>query len=391
MRFAGTSTNWRRRVAASKGAVANSTVPVSTGVVPSIDRQTVLIVERGSGGHRLCFVRILAEAAVDQGASVLLALARDITDANAFEVHLASLSGQVKIVLAPDTLDGIRQLSEEHSAHLTVIPDGDRIPIELIKARGWRGHGQLRVLIMRSGRTTFDLSGLRLVVKTGMINICSLQRSVRMVRLISALQVERRSGGRVASTVDPVGSFATMAQVDQLRGEWQMDPARYWCIVIGAVNARKNLGMVVEAALLSRWPKPAGIVVAGTITPAVMSALDARRKALSDAGIELRVHDRLLTNVEFDAALGAADCVIVAHSNEGPSSVLAKAAVGGTRILAAGARSLREDCANMSEGATWVPLTIPAISGALEECAKLPRPGGSLVQTPSEFTGALLW
>ncbi len=133
---------------------------------------------------------------------------------------------------------------------------------------------------------------------------------------------------------------STPQAVANLRREWDLDDSRYWFGIIGAIDERKNVSLVMAAAQ-GLPPGQVGLLVAGRFS-------DATRESLREFGAELpggvRLVDRVLTDEELDAAVAAVDCVVLAHSNEGPSGLFGKAVRAGTRILGAGAQSLRRDC-----------------------------------------------
>ena len=111
---------------------------------------------------------------------------------------------------------------------------------------------------------------------------------------------------------------------------------------------------------------------------------------LRAGGITVRLVDRVLTDIELDSAVVAADCLVLAHSNEGPSGLVGKAAAAGTRVLAAGAASLKTAAAALPDTATWCPLTPSTLAQALTTCAGQPRPAPRAGLDTLAFADALL-
>jgi hypothetical protein len=108
------------------------------------------------------------------------------------------------------------------------------------------------------------------------------------------------------------------------------------------------------------------------------------------SGAELMIEDGMLSDESLDDAIAMSDCIIVAHTNEGPSGLLGKAAAAGTRVLAAGATTLRKDCMILGDSATWVPLDLQAMTRAVDETFRSAPASVTPTATPSEFCCALL-
>ena len=102
------------------------------------------------------------------------------------------------------------------------------------------------------------------------------------------------------------------------------------------------------------------------------------------------VKDRLLSDLELDAAIRRVDCVVLAHSNEGPSGLFGKAAAAGTRIVAAGAASLRADAGAIPEVAAWSPLDVVGLGAELDLARRKPRPDPIQGLSATDFCTALL-
>jgi hypothetical protein len=102
------------------------------------------------------------------------------------------------------------------------------------------------------------------------------------------------------------------------------------------------------------------------------------------------VVDRMLEDVELDSAIAAVDCVVLAHSNEGPSGIFGKAVMSGTRLIASGASSLRQDAQAVATHATWTPLSADAIARAMGDAAAADRPAAVPDMGTARFTSALL-
>jgi colanic acid biosynthesis glycosyl transferase WcaI len=113
---------------------------------------------------------------------------------------------------------------------------------------------------------------------------------------------------------------------------------------------------------------PVGLIVAGPCQPDVLDAAGPALHAIRERGVPVIVDDRVLGPVEFDAAVQAVDCLVLAHSNEGPSAVAARAGMHGIRVVAAGARSLARDV-ELLGAAEWTELDPNAMADAMRRAA----------------------
>jgi hypothetical protein len=97
---------------------------------------------------------------------------------------------------------------------------------------------------------------------------------------------------------------------------------------------------------------------------------------MESLGQRVLIIDRVLSESELNSLTSQADCLVLAHSNEGPSGLLLRGVEAGSRIVCAGAESLRRDAQRM-KGARWVPLEVEnltrALSEAVEEDPPTPR------------------
>ncbi|MFD1506964.1 glycosyltransferase family 4 protein [Georgenia yuyongxinii] len=347
----------------------------------------VLIVEPDVTGHRLLYVRLLAEAAQAAGHEVHLALAPGARRSVEFGLQLAGVDAPIH-ESARWSHDEVAALSRRLLTDRVLVPDGDRFAQRLALRPRWAGSGDLALLIMRP----FPHPGLAARAR-GALKGALLRRAGRMRRAHLAVLSSPFSpppGWRgVAVAIDPVLLEGTPGDVAAVRRRVGLRADCYWFAVLGVIDARKNLDLVLDALLTAR-PPATGVCLAGSIDAAARAALDSRRGALTAAGIELVVVEARLSNAEFDALVRAVDCVVVAHSNEGASGVLAKAATAGTRIAAAGARSLRRDCTALAVSSEWSELRVDALAGTLARARDAARPHPVPPADLASFTRPLL-
>ncbi|WP_148040145.1 glycosyltransferase family protein [Cryobacterium tepidiphilum] len=334
---------------------------------------SLLIAENDVRGHRLYYVQILANAALKRGSDVTIALRADQARLPEIELHLGKvMSGVTMLYLDAINLDVLVEKSRELGSSLTVVPDGDGYVRSLVRQGRWRGSGSFSLLIMREGatRTSSRLSRTLVSwVKHGLYFYLHQMRRVNVVILRSALW---HGNSYFSIAKDPVTLKTSPAAASTIRSEWGLDDRRYWFAVLGAVTSRKNVALVAEA-LLSVRSKQIGLLIAGKCDRSVRDAEELLQK-LRSAGCTVIVQDRLLSDEDLDTAVAIVDCLVLAHSNEGPSGLFGKAAAAGTRVVCAGAKSLRRDTKAAGEMASWSELRSDVLGKHLEHAAYAPRP-----------------
>ncbi|MEC5151157.1 hypothetical protein [Cryobacterium sp. GrIS_2_6] len=333
-----------------------------------------MIVEKNPDGHRLYYVRILAEHCLLLGRRVCLVLGKATESGAETQIHLRDLLNRVTVLETTDFSQGeVERLSRVVGATLTVIPDGDRFAIELGRAGSWAGSGEVSLLVMRERAQPQRLPGVQLAKTLLRSYFFARARRTSNVRLSLLKSATWAGTSKVRVALDPVTIHADEQDKMRVAKAWDMDSDLYWFGVLGVISVRKNLSFVADA-VKRMGGTPVGLLVAGRVDEDARSALEYLIATLTTTGVQVRVVDGILEERDLDAAVGLLDCVVLAHSNEGPSGLLGKAAACGTRILAAGASSLRRDVAKYPESATWCELSIGPMSAAMRECRILPRP-----------------
>ena len=334
----------------------------------------ILVVESNPLGHRLYYVRLIVEEILARGDSAVIATSLTGSETAEWKLHMSSLEGQIEVLERTCfSFAMITDLAKEVAAQHVVIPDGDTLALEIGRRRTWSSDFSISLLVMRERGQPFPIPG-----------VASVKGTIKKILLFSANQVQGvrvcilKSSlwkGRSFLTIarDPVTLAGSVIERQTSADSWQLDSNRYWFGVLGAVTSRKNLPLVVEA--ISRLSSlNIGLVVAGKVAEDVWDALPQLREVLTRKAIPLVVHNRLLDDLELDSLVSAVDCVVLAHSNEGSSGIMGKAAVSGTRVVAAGARSLRTDCRANPSLSVWAPLDVVALAKVLEHTSSLARP-----------------
>lgn len=343
--------------------------------------KVVLVVEPHGGGHRFRYARLLTDYIRAQGWQPILGTSVSAQSRPEYATHFAESNEPVVVTECSSNLPSIEAASRRIGAVHTVIPDGDSY-LGPLAARGWRGAASLSILVMRFPRGR-ELQHPTKLLKRIAICIVGFRRHVALRRLVSGVDGDLKPG----DIADPVTLSLAAGPVRQVRD--RLGRELFWFLVIGSITRRKNVVSIIRA--LSQLGSPSvGLVLAGRIDADVRTDIDQVLEQLPEVATRVEIVDAMLSEEDFDAFLEVADCVIVAHSNNGPSGVLAKAAAAGTRVLAAGAPSLRRDCAMLGTGALWTELDPDAIADGMVAIMCSPVPTSVQVATADDFARSLL-
>ncbi len=350
----------------------------------------VLLVEDKFDGHYLYYVRLLALAALERGDEVVLRTRSGLPTTAEGRFYLADLASRIRIIETDDFRpEVVEAAARELGAHHTVVPDADLWLGPIAVRGGWRGPGLLELLVLRTStqpRPVRGMQAIRTAAKRALMVRVALMPRVRVSVLKSSVW---RGVSPLPVTRDPITVATTPKRTAALAKSWGLGDDRTWYAVLGNITDRKNLPMVAAALARVAASSPVGLLVAGKVEDGELERAAPGLDALRAAG-EVVIVDRMLEEDELDAAVAAVDCLVVAHSNEGPSGLLAKAAAAGTRVLTAGARSLRADARRIPTIAAWVPLEVDALARGMRAVPGRPRPRPIVQPGTAAFTDALL-
>lgn len=325
---------------------------------------TQVIIAQGFRGHRLMYVRLLAEAVLGEGRHPLLLLPSGVREQPEFAVHLRDIETSVSLRETDDwTLQNVRRFVEDGSVHPTVFSEGDPWVRSIAwRAGAWpggisllqmRGRGQSRRSVQRAAQT---------LAKSLLRWLVSARSGVSVYVLVSATASKLRRN----DVPDPVSVVASPARSAALRASWYRSSGQRvstWAGIVGGIGSRKNVELVAQA--LACTSAPIGLVLAGSAEVDELLIAEWVRP-LSESGRFVVRNAQSLSEEDFDSTISALDCVVLAHSNEGPSGILAKAFVMGTPVVASGAVSLRADIHSLGTQAEWVPLDRKALAQAID-------------------------
>lgn len=350
-----------------------------------------LIVEVDGRGHRFYYVRVLAELALRRGDQVtVLTGDAEHTDAH-LAAHLGGLLDRVDLIRShAPTWATVEDTARRLDAAVTVVPEADGFLVDLLRRRGWRARGTLSLLVMRAQIAGGAHPVRRFLAST--VKRLSMHAAVRFpgVRL-HVLRSGLWSGRSPwPAACDPVGFTASPRDVAELRAQWSLDPDRHWFGIVGSITPNKHADVVARALAAIDSPGTCGLLVAGVVADPVRQQLADLAPSLAEAGVAVRVVDRLLGDTELDAAIAAIDTLVLAYAHLGPSGTFAKALAAGTRVVAAGSPVLRDDCAGVPGSAEWVPLTTGDLTAAMTRARSLAAPAPLVIATEDAFAAALL-
>jgi glycosyltransferase involved in cell wall biosynthesis len=293
------------------------------------------VVELEPDGHRLQYVRHLIEALPRD--ERLLIVSPWVAASSEFAQHLGRTETET-VVVGADAHDvavpeALATATDRGVGHL-VVPDGDKAVRPLLRtvALGALGRARPRrpritLLLMR---TTLpggpERATLGMALKPALVAALRRLPAVRVLFLTDAFGVVRTRPGfpGVGPVRDPVVPRIGGVGPPRAGGRVRVG-------VLGVISARKNVPVLVRAALTR---PDVDVVLAGRCEPVVREFLasDPGAARLRAEG-RLEVDDRLLDEAEFDGALCSVDVVAVLHDNDAPSGIVAEACARAVPVL----------------------------------------------------------
>jgi len=327
-----------------------------------------LIVEPDPGGHRFQYVRHVVELASRDGEVVLLT-SRGARQLPEFDNYLTDAA--VTVVerfddIYPPTAGLAAAVAEVHrtrAVSATLVMDADQSLKRwwLVAARAFRGlspRPHVIFLLTRYPATltlTDQLGWKHRVAKGGLALLAMSTRTLSRVVTLAGRD-DLSAGALVKRVRDPAICGAHSRDRDRIRAELGLPAGRRLVGIFGAISDRKNVPLVTEAVLASG--DDADLVLAGAIEDDVAAWLRAQ-PASTLARIVQR--DGFLANDELDRLVAAADVVMIAQNNNGPSGIMGKALAAEVPVLSAGSLVRARELA-MTGGGVDVPLTVEGIT-----------------------------
>jgi hypothetical protein len=295
---------------------------------------TVKVLEPSPAGHRLYYVRVLAEGCAEP---VEWFTTREAAQSVMAEVHLRHLvdAGRLRVhVLDPwPSLSRALRVADNAGDDVVVVPDGDR----------WLPH-LLRVVAGTGPRATYRLLLLRpeLADSVATTRSSQLRRALKRV-LVRTVLVAGRGRVQVFGLVDAFGRGAASV-LDQVvpvsdpvlprlgtSTPVHDEPTRGLVVgLLGAVDERKSPGLLAAGCREVFQGSLGRLVVVGGVSPGAADLLG----AAGLSGEQLSVDDRYVEDDELVRAAASCDVIALLHTNHDSSSgVLALAAQVGRPVL----------------------------------------------------------
>jgi hypothetical protein len=361
--------------------------------------RTFLIVESGFTGHLLVFVRVLAMAALQNGSRVTLALRPAALSSDEFDLHLGELSGLVDVVTWEGalTVPVLASLARKAAASDIVVPHADPSVGRLLAGSLTLREFAVHLLIMRDPRWEIPAPLPRRAknaVKLAVITVLEKLPGVRVVWLREPGYVRRENHH---AAIDPFIADGTAQEIAaaarDIRSSLQSTAPVFWVGVTGAISRHKNIPLIVDAVCAAKERQPElqlGLAFIGPIGSDLGMELDEIVDRCASALVPLYVDDRKLSNFEMNGVVGALDAVVMAYSTHSPNSTLGKAWVLGTRVIAAGPRSIRRFVRSIGAGFESA-LTVTGLAKSLMAAYDSARPPAHPAQlSVGDFTDSVL-
>jgi hypothetical protein len=335
--------------------------------------------------------RTLIVAQDHEGHVPVIALTSHGVNSNEFKINMADLHSHcetTRIARSPITPRSIARLALSVDCRRAFLPDGDRFAIRLGLTRA-RQDLDIVALVMQDPHWCLPSSAVhrvKLGIKTLALRMAETLPRTRILYLADHSQPPSRPTQNVAP--DPVLFDASEIDADRIRDQLGLEPTKFWFVVAGKITPRKNLTLI-STALLSLNRTDVGLFVCGAIDPPVKAEVSPIFQRLRQHGTTVVTDDRIQSDHEINRAIQASDCVVVAYSTDQPTSMMAKAARAGRRIVVAGGPSLRHWASNLGITLTG-PLETPEVARLLHEATQLPEPEPRTDLGHDQFINAFL-
>lgn len=317
-----------------------------------------------ANGHRLKYVQYLVSHIPKNNHQIVLLTTPEAIQSDNYAMHLAPLAHCfTPHIISSADIGQLASYAHTLDTALMIDPEGDKFVWKQAWRQGWTGPGAVSALVMRPtgqhSRKVFRF--IETQIKRTLMMVANRRKSVNVFQLKSSLWDSSLNDRGVP---DPISFDPDQSSLNLLLPPDMYTSNIKWVGVVGALTPRKNIALVLKAAKSVRRNN-FGIVLAGQLDPSIRTEIDAEVLHLRQNGIPVVILDSLLTDGQLDAMIELLHCVVLAHSNEGPSGILGKAVEAGTYVVAAGAQSLRADCEGL-QYARWSDLTVGEIARSIE-------------------------
>ena len=341
-----------------------------------------MLVEPDPGGHRFGLVADVAQVAKRSGDVVLLT-SIGARDTEFFRTYLAD--APIEVIekfdhIYPPTgemAQAVVDICRERDVATVAVMDADQTLKRwwYLAPRAFRGLSRRpRVVFMLTRYPTrvepFDKRFWFLRVKVVLVALAMLTRTLHRAGCFAGRD-DLSDGWLIKRLRDPAVCNAHSRDRAKLRAELGLPPDRKIVGVVGLIDARKVVPLVLEATMLSA--DDADVLAAGMFDDEVRSWAETLPPATRARLIE---RDKHLTNDELDQLVAASDVISVVQPYKGPSGLMGKAFVAGVPVVTAGSK-VRAREAKVTGGGLAAELSAGSVAAALR---RLYRDGATMLR-----------
>jgi len=337
-------------------------------------------------GHRPVYVQTLITYLSDLGHEVVVVLPRDGRTTGEFATVLEPLShiAQYEFTIPKIEREGLHRLKHvrslvtsvrKNAPSLVIMPTADYLAQWCVclwclawSPQFWSTKLYVNMIALPFG---YPIKSIRDVVKRLAYGALLAAAPIRRTATIDEINLQ--ASWPIISTVtrmryapEPIPVVTTESkQIERQRLKLPTDKSLIG--IVGMIDARKELGLLLTAAQHPEWPVNLSVVLAGPIATA-------SRQTILESGLgdRLIVHGRLLSDEDVMRYIKALDCIwLVYRGHQGPSATLLKALALGTQVMA------------QSEG--WIGATARKIGHGLLVEGRNPK---AIAQSASARLGA---
>jgi len=349
-------------------------------------RTPIIIWEPNPSGHRLSYVRYLAQWLNEMGFAHVIGTTEAAVNSTQWEKQ--GLNNYPHFVTS--NLDTIEvDLPPGFAFAKFIIPDCDNKLIELLRNYSKLRRHEFTLLVMRPrpiagrfGRTKYYLK----ILSLGLIKFKYRNTHIFALSSIGMKLPKPMTFLGISELQDPCEWSPGLTR-RQLGLDENHDQANIF-LVAGELSSRKYLPEILTA-WISGVAEQNLLVLAGTLSQNLDENLiqDARKIA------NIHFVEGYIGNTEFDSWIDEANYVFVLHKNAGSSGVAIKAAFGGTTILVGGDTSIRDIVSQMTNNfAICDPVSSESIKFLVENVmstTSATEDGSISLISPSQWSEAL--
>lgn len=342
-----------------------------------------MVFEPDPSGHRLYFVRLIAEALVSLGHDVLLVTSRRAPSTVTWREYVEPIASSVAVVTVDLPVDPSPvRFAIEQSRCLTecvsrltpdhvYLPYGDGLSqiAALSPSLRWALHRRattVEALILRA-RFAYPADGIK-GRTTRAASALSVKHSPwTLVHYLDPLAVEsaywlNATTRGLCLMPEPVEQLEPVPREDA-RSALGLKRDGHWIVLAGGIDERKGASSLLKAFRQASLPGNTRLALAGKVNAELRQTIwRDHRSELANGSLVIR--DRFLSSKEFWLALCAADLIALPYpSHIGSSGILARAAYLGRPVIASSFGWVGEATRRHRLGTT-VDVSNPSLFGA---------------------------